>query len=146
MSCFAVLCGSAPENFRQKKLAAMHDFLRGAAGGSWAERDIVAFPGGVPELMLESVLNNALDEAAEDDGGEVLLYLCALTESDLHAELSGSCRGESVSVVRLGGHEIRREVLAYYVGLAEKMGVKFTVRCDWDCELAPEEALGYEAV
>ena len=145
MTRFAVLCGSAPENFRQKKLAAMHDFLRGAADGRQAERDIAVFPAGVPELMLESVLNNALDGAAEDDENEVLLYLCARAEADLHAELSDSCTA-GVEIVRLGGHEIRREVIAYYAGLAEKMGVRLTVRYDCDGEFVPEGALGCEAV
>ena len=145
MTRFAVLCGSAPDDFRQKKLVALHDFLTGTAGGAWNESEITVFPNGVHELMLESVLNNALDDAAEDDENEVLLYLCARAEADLHAELSDSCTA-GVEAVRLGGHEIRREVLVYYGELAEKMGVGFTVRCDWDSEFAPEEALGYEAV
>ena len=145
MTRFAVLCGSASDDFRQKKLVALHDFLTSVAGGAWEEGEITVFPHGVPELMLESVLNNALDGAAEDDENEVLLYLCARAEADLHAELSDSAVA-GVEIVRLGGHEIRREVIAYYAGLAKEMGVRLTVRYDCDGEFVPEGALGYEAV
>ena len=40
----------------------MHDFLTREAGGFLPERNIVIFPNGVHELMLECVLNNAFNE------------------------------------------------------------------------------------
>ena len=145
MTRFVILCGSAPEDFRQQKLVAMHDFLVSESGGSLPERNIVIFPSGVHELILESALNGAFDDAAEEDDGEVLLYFCALTESDLHAELSDSAVS-SVGVVRLGKDEIRKDVIAYYAGLAERMGIDFQVRYESDGELVSETAMGYERI
>ena len=132
----------------------MHDFLVSESGGSLPERNIVIFPNGMHELMLESALNGAFDDAAgEDDeassdtesAGEVLLHLCALSESDLHAELSDSAIA-GVEVVRLGNDEIRKDVIAYYEALAERMGIGFQVRYDADDELVSEAVLGYERV
>ena len=142
---YAILCGSAPEGFQQKKLVAMHDYLTSEAGGSVSERNIIIFPNGVPELLLESVLNGVFDSAAEEDSSEVLLYFCAMTEADLNAELSDSYVS-GVEVVRLGNDEIRKDVIAYYAALAEKMGIGFQVRYESDCELVREEVLGYERI
>ena len=142
---YAILCGSAPEGFRQKKLVAMHDFLTSDEGGAIPERNIIIFPSGVDELMLECMLHNVLDEAAEEDDGEVTLYFRTLSEADLHAELSDSaCAG--VEVVRLGKDEIRKDVIAYYEGLSERLGVKFRVAYEADDELVSEESLGYERI
>ena len=33
----AILCGSAPDGFTQKKINEMHDFLTSDAGGFWAD-------------------------------------------------------------------------------------------------------------
>ena len=144
MSRCAILCGSAPEDFRQQKLVAMHDFLVSEAGGAWQESEIVLFPNGVHELMLESILNGAFDDATEDDGA-VTLYLCAEREADLHAELS-DCAVGGVEVVRLGKDEIRKDVIAYYTELAERLGVRFRVVYEADGELVRESELGYERV
>ena len=141
---YAILCGSAPENFRQKKLVDTHHFLSSEKGGAFLEQNIIVFPNGVHELMLESVLNSAFDEAAED-GGEVLLYLCARTEADLHAELSGSCVA-GVEVVRLDKDEIRKDVIAFYEGLGERMEIGFRVVYDVCDELVSEDALGWEKI
>ena len=59
MKRYAVLSGSAPENFRQKKLVEMHDFLTSAEGGTWKESEIFEIPNGIHELLFESVLNGA---------------------------------------------------------------------------------------
>ncbi|MBQ7158681.1 MAG: hypothetical protein IJS09_04540 [Treponema sp.] len=143
---YAILCGSAPEGFRQKKLIALHDFLTSKEGGLLPERNIIIFPSGVHELMLECTLNNALDEAAEEDDGEVLLYFCTQTDADLHAELSDSSI-EGVEVVRLGKDEIRKDVIAYY---AEKLAGMLEVNCrvmyEADGELVSEESFGYERI
>lgn len=122
----------------------MYDFLTSESDWRVPEKNIVMFPNGVNELFLESVLNGVFDEAAEDDDGEVLLYFCALTERDLHAELSDSaCAG--VEVVRLGENEIRKDVIAYYAEkLADMLGVKCRVMYEADADFVSEEKLGYE--
>ena len=143
---YAVLCGSAPEDFYQKKLIDKHAFLTSDEGGSVPEKNIILFPNGVNELFLEGALNGLFDSAAEEDDGEVTLYFCANKEADLHTELSGSaCAG--VEVVRLGEDEIRKDVIAYYAEkLAEMMEVKCRVLYEADGEFVSEEELGYEKV
>lgn len=131
MTRYALLCGSAPEDFRQKKLADMHDFLVTEAGGTLPESNIVVFPNGVPELMLESVLNNTL----HDECDSLLLYFCTETPfSDDEAS------------IWLCGNEIRKSVVNYYVSLAKDFETDFQVMYDWDKELVSESELGYEAV
>ena len=158
---YAILCGAAPEAFRQKKLVAMHDFLTSSAGGNMPERAIVLFPNGVHELLLESELNAAFDEAAgtaddestprndatgrSNNAASVLLYLCTLTQADARAALTSSaCAG--VEVLRLGSDEIRTDVIAYYAGLADKMGIGFRFVHEADAELVNEESIGYERI
>ena len=141
----AILCGSAPKGFRQKKLEDMYNFLTSEAGGVTAG-NIVVFPSGVDELLLEGILNGLFDAAAEDGDGEVLLYFCALTMRDLYAELSGSVCG-GVEAVRLGKDEIRRDVITYYEKqLAAMMDVRCRVVLEADDELISEESLGYEKI
>ena len=146
MTRCAVLCGSAPKNYFQKKLVDMHDFLTSDGGDPIPERNVIVFPNGVHELLLESVLNGVFDSAAEEDDGEVLLYFCARTESDLSAELSDSvCAG--IEVIRLGDNEIRKEVIVYYTEtLADMLEVKCSVTYEADDEFVSEETLGYERI
>lgn len=145
--CYAILCGSAPEDFRQKKLTDMHDFLTRADGGLISEENIIVFPNGVHELLLEATLNNAFDNAVGEDDGEVLLYLCTRTETDLNAVSECEAVGYGkVALVRMGDDEIRKDVIAYYEGLAERMGVRFRVVYDADGEFMREEELGWEQV
>lgn len=73
MSHYAILCGSAPDGFMQKKINEMHDFLISDAGGSWAEKDIVIFPNGVDEAMLSFVL-----EGLKADKLNKFFYIYAL--------------------------------------------------------------------
>ena len=143
---YALLCGSAPDGFRQKKLVDMHNFLTSEAGGTLSQQNVIIFPNGVNELFLEGVLNSVFDSAVEEDDGEVLLYFCALTETDLHSELSDSaCAG--VEVVRLRENEIRKDVIAYY---AEKLAGMLDVKCrvvyEADEKFVSEESLGYEKI
>ena len=143
MQKYAVLCGSAPDGYRQLKVEKMYDFLTSESDWRVPEKNIVMFPNGVNELFLESVLNGVFDEAAEDDG-EVLLYFCAKAESDLYAELSDSaCAG--VEVVRLGENEIRKDVIAYYAEkLADMLGVKCRVMYEADSASISAESIGWE--
>ena len=128
MTRCAILCGSAPDDFRQKKLVARYEAL---VDGGCEPGSIVVFPNGVHELLLESVLNGALDAAPD----ELLLYFCTMRLAAPDAE-----------VVRLGTDEIRLDVIAYYAGLAEELGVRLRVEYEADVELVSEEALGYERV
>ncbi len=47
---------------------------------------------------------------------------------------------------QLGKDEIRKDVIAYYAELAERIGVRFRVVYEADGELVSEESLGYERV
>lgn len=140
MNNFALLCGSSPEGFRQRKIEDMYDSLK-----SRKEENVICFPNGVSEILLEKILGEVFDKASEDDDGQVLLYLCAKSESDLHAELSDSAT-PGVKVVRLGKDEIRKEVIAYYAGLAEKLDVAFKVDFSVDGDFVSEKSLGYEVL
>ncbi|WP_296690159.1 hypothetical protein [Treponema sp. UBA6852] len=67
----AILCGSAPDGFTQKKINEMHGFLTSEAGGSWAEKEIMIFPNGVTEAMLSFVLERLKADKTE----QILLYM-----------------------------------------------------------------------
>ena len=92
----AVLCGSAPDGFTQKKINGMYDFLTSDAGGSWAEKDIVIFPNGVSESMLAFVFERLEAEKTE----QILLYVCTLSPVV-----------DSDKSVWLGGEEIRKSLI-----------------------------------
>ena len=92
----AILCGSAPDGFTQKKINEMHGFLTGEAGGSWAEKEIMIFPNGVDEAMLSFVLERLKADKIE----QILLYICTLSPVS-----------ESEKSVWLGGEEVRKSVI-----------------------------------
>lgn len=146
---YALLCGSAPEDFRQKKLEDFHDSLWQT--GEYQPGNIVAFPNGVQELFLELALNEAVDKlCAESDEesdviGKILLYFCARTKSDLDAELSNSYTSE-VQAVRLGNDEVRKDVIEYYQGLCKRCDIDMQVVYDWDGDFVSQESLGWEKV
>ncbi len=96
MKRHAILCGSAPDGFTQKKINEMHDFLTSEAGGFWAEKEIVIFPNGVSEAMLSFVLERLKAEKTE----QILLYICTLSPVS-----------ESEKSVWLGGEEVRKSVV-----------------------------------
>ena len=96
MKKHAVLCGSAPDGFTQKKINQMHDFLTSEAGGFWAEKDIVIFPNGVSESMLAFVFERLEAEKTE----QILLYVCTLSPVV-----------DSDKSVWLGGEEIRKSLI-----------------------------------
>ena len=108
-----------------------------------SERNIIVFPNGVDELFLENTLGNIFSEEPD----EVLLYFFARCEADLDALSEYETAGcGHMPVVKLCGEEIRREVIEYYEGLAEKMEVNFRVMYEADGELVSEESLGWEKV
>ena len=91
----AVLCGSAPLGFTQKKINEMHSFLTSAEGG-WQENEITIFPNGVSEPLLSFMLKRLKSQKTD----YILLYIC--TESAVSV---------SEKSVWLGGEEIRRNVV-----------------------------------
>ena len=93
---YAILCGSAPDGFTQKKINEMHDFLTSDAGGFWAEKDIVIFPNGVTEAMLSFVLERLKADKTE----QILLYICTLSPV-----------ADEDKSVWLGGYEVRRSLI-----------------------------------
>lgn len=96
MSRYAILCGSAPRGFTQKKINEMYDFLTSSSGGAWAEKEIVFFPNGVDEPMLSFVLERLKADKAE----QILLYICTLTPV-----------ADEDKSVWLGGYEVRRSLI-----------------------------------
>ena len=130
MTRYAILCGSAPEDFRQKKLNDLFDSLIEKNG--W---HVTCLANGTDELMLEYALNNILDGNAGDEASGVMLYFC--TEKPLPA---------SEETFWLCGNEIRKDGIDYYSQLAKKCEIDFQVIYDCDRELISEEELGYEKV
>ena len=96
MTRYAILCGSAPDGFTQKKINEMHDFLTSDAGGFWAEKDIVIFPNGVTEAMLSFVL----ERLKADKTAQILQYICTLSPDE-----------DDDKSVWLGGEEVSRRVI-----------------------------------
>lgn len=92
----AILCGSAPDGFTQKKINEMHDFLTSEAGGAWAEKDIAIFPNGVDEPTLSFVLERLKADKTE----QILLYICTLSPV-----------ADEDKSVWLGGEEVRKSAI-----------------------------------
>lgn len=96
MTRHAVLCGSAPLGFSQKKINEMHSFLTSTEGGYWQEKEITIFPNGVDDAMLAFVLERLKADKAE----QILLYICTLTPV-----------ADEDKSVWLGGYEVRKSVI-----------------------------------
>lgn len=121
---YAILCGSAPDGFTQKKINEMHDFLTSDAGGSWAEKDIAIFPNGVDDAMLAFVLERLKADKTE----QILLYICTLTPV-----------ADEDKSVWIGGEEVRKSVIEAFC--ADGCG-----QVVYDCgrELERNEEIGLE--
>ena len=135
MTQYALLCGSAPNDYRQKKLEDMFDSLSEKDG--W---HVTCMANGTDEFMLEYALNNALYGDAGDEAGgvghaSVLLYFCTQTPV-----------ADGEETIWLGGNEIRKDVIEYYAKLFAENEIDFQVIYDSDCEMVSEEKLGYEEV
>ena len=141
MAKFAILLGDAPEDFRQKKIEDMFDFLDSKRNKG---DSIVTFANGISEMMLELVLDNSLKQLAEEvvepaettSNGKmnsILLYICT---SQPVAERENS--------IWLGGEEIRRDVIEHYQELARECGIDMQVVMEDDSEILNEKELGWE--
>ena len=118
MKRHAIICGSAPDGFTQKKINEMHDFLTSEAGRFWAEKEITIFPNGVDEAMLSFVLERLRADKTE----QILLYICTLSpvvdedktvwlgENEIHKSLiEAFCADGRGQVVYDCGREMVRE-------------------------------------
>ena len=128
MKRYAILCGSAKENYEQTKISLMHEKL---LADGWAENEITIFPNGVNELLLEYALNNCVEQS----GTKIFLYICALSQDCIKDDC-----------IILGNDEIRKSVIAHYATMAEKVGIEFEIIYDSDSELIAEESLGWERI
>ena len=117
----AILCGSAPDGFTQKKINEMYDFLISKAGGSWAEEEITIFPNGVTEAMLSFVLERLKADKTE----RIFLYICTLSPV-----------ADSDKSVWLGGEEVRKIVIENFC--ADGCG---QVIYDWGREVVKTEEM-----
>lgn len=93
---YAILCGSAPRGFTQKKINEMYDFLTSSSGGAWAEKEIVFFPNGADDAMLAFVLERLKADKAE----QIFLYICTM-----------SLVADEDKSVWIGGEEVRKTVI-----------------------------------
>ncbi len=96
MTRSAIICGSAPDGFTQKKINEMHDFLTSEAGGSWAEEEITIFPNGVSEAMLSFMI----ERLKADKTAKLFLYICTLSPV-----------ADKDKSVWLGGEEVQNSVI-----------------------------------
>ena len=171
MSRFSILLGSAPEDFRQKKIEDMFDFLdsKRTKGDS-----IVTFANGIPELMLEMILDNSMKQLSDT----VVEPAESASKNERHCERSEAisrneredcfvadaprndgahnsngillyiCTSQPVAErensIWLGGEEIRREVIEHYKTLAENCEIDMQVVMDSDSETVDEDELGWE--
>ncbi len=121
---YAILCGSAPSGFTQKKINEMYDFLTSSSGGAWAEKEIVFFPNGVDDAMLAFVLERLKADKAE----QILLYICTLTPV-----------ADEDKSVWLGEYEVRKSLIEAFC--ADGRG-----QVIYDCgrELERNEEIGLE--
>ncbi len=99
MKKHAILCGSAPDGFTQKKINEMHDFLTREGGGSWSEKEITIFPNGVSEAMLSFVLERLKADKTE----RIFLYICTMSSA-----------GNEDKSVWLGGEEVQKSVIEMF--------------------------------
>ena len=134
MKRYAILCGSAKEDYEQTKISLMHEKL---LADGWAESEITIFPNGVNELLLEYALNNCVEHnnCVEQSGVKIFLYICALSQDCIKDDC-----------IVLGTDEIRKSVIAHYATVAEKVGAEMQVVYDADDELIAEESLGWERI
>ncbi len=124
MSKHAILCGSAPDGFTQKKINEMHDFLTGETGGFWAEKEITIFPNGVSEVMLSFVLERLKADKTE----RILLYICALSPV-----------ADEDEAVWLGGEEVRKSVIESVASTNSDTATSMPKKTSRSVEVEPAE-------
>ena len=131
MNKYAVIIGEAPEDYRMKKTEDMYDFLRSDNGGIIPSGNIIDFPQGISELLLEGVLNRMFDAETQS----ILLYFC--TKAPVL---------NSSPTFFIAGEEIRFDVIEHYQNLAKKAEIDLQVIYDVCSEFISEDELGYEKI
>ena len=133
---YAFLVGTAPQDYRQKRLVHFYNNLKSEY--TFSERDIYIFPNGVDEILLEYALTNAIEQNSNGTSGSVsriFLYICALSQDCIKDDY-----------ITLGNDEIRKLVIAHYAAMAKNVGIEFEIIYDSDGEVVSEESLGWERV
>ena len=132
MTKYAILLGAAKTGFQQKKLTQFHDSL--LSDGGFSEREIVVFPNGISEILLEYALNNAIEQnnCVERHIKRILLYICTISPVS-----------DSDESIWLNGEEIRKSVIEHYASI---FGDGFQVIYDSDRKEISELELGYERI
>lgn len=120
----------------------MYEFLKTPKGGSLLDSQIILFPNGVNEILLESTLNSVLEEIDCLENTQILLYFCTLKNQNL----SLKNQQNNVEVIQLGSEQIRKDVILYYEDFAKKLGVKFSVVYESDANFVSEDELGWKKV
>ena len=126
-----MIIGEAPEEKKKKKTEEMYDFLRSDKDGSIPSGNIIGFPQGVSELMLEAVLNRMFNEETKS----ILLYFCTKTPVS-----------NDSPTLFIAGEEIRFDVIQHYQNLAQKMEIDLQIIYDICSEFISEDKLGYEKI
>jgi len=143
MKTFAVLVGDAPDDYRQKKVVETYNYLTSKEGGSIPGENIIIFPNGVLEILLEATLN----DVESKDPDEVLLYFFAKSEADLNAISEYECVGYGkLPIIRNKNDEIRKEVIEYYEKIFKEEEIELKVFYEVCSDFVSEEELGYEKV
>ncbi len=156
MKNYALLLGSAPEGFSQKKLNDMRDTLA-SEKGLWAKCGIVSFPNGASEKTLKHILENIKNEIEnakrekeaycnlakaiqiqkseslqnglqENAKIKILLYICTLSPV-----------ADEDKSVWLGGEEIRKSVIEEFCEFCRSSGNNVQVIYDCDRDFVPDE-------
>ena len=124
MTRHAILCGSAPDGFTQKKINEMHDFLASEAGGFWAEKEITIFPNGIAEEILSFVLERLKSDKTE----QILLYICTLSPV-----------ADGDETVWLGGEEVRKSVVESVASTNSDTAISLVKKTSHSVEVVPAE-------
>ena len=132
MNTYAFLCGSAPEDYRQKKLIQMQDFLTCGSERSLPEKNVVIFPNGVDEFLLGYGLENVITGRAGNKADEIFIYIC--TERPV---------SENDDTLWLRGSQIHKNFLSKMLTAANETGIGTQVVYDSCCDFVSEDDLGY---
>ena len=129
---YAVLCGSAPDDYRQKKLIEMNDFLTDQKYSSVYNRNLYIFSNSINEVMLKLVLNKSFSLGAKKN----LLFSIINEIPFLDSKMD----------IWLDGEKIRRDVIVYVVNFAKINGISSKMSYDIDREFVREEEHSNEKV
>lgn len=123
MSTIAIIIGSAPEGYRQKKIEEKCDSCFAN------DEEYVAFPNGIDETMLKSILHKVFEKHPD----QIIFYIC--TQEPVK---------ESNKTIKLGNSSVSKDFLLNYQKLTKDKGSNLTIGYDVCNDLLTLEELGYE--